>query len=168
MPNLEASLKITFNAYSEILENWNKSYLPMKLNENEEKKVVYIPDENITQGLSGVKLKDDVGYIAIQQEVNKSGDIVSYVYKFISAEYEYLMCRKYSKTDDMGIFNFHFDKCENDFPHKPHITVINRSIRYISKEIKLGEFLEFIRDHFYVLKGGEFVKKAGNIWDNRF
>jgi len=172
MANVEANIKKVFKDFKDIFENWDGNYPPMKKLVGKDSRImVYIPKKTSisdSSGLDGINLKNGVGVIAIRQELDKSGTTISYTYKFISSEYEHLICKKKCQDNTVVDFYFHFDKCEEDKPHEPHITVINPSIRYISRDIKLDEFLEFIRCHFYSQSGGDLVKRDGNIWDSRY
>ncbi|HCY17744.1 TPA: hypothetical protein DHT42_00885 [Candidatus Nomurabacteria bacterium] len=168
MSNVDAKIKITFREFKDIFENWDKNYPPSK--KSGDGRVVYIPDENVeihNNLLNGLKLKNEVGFITIQQTIDKNGEPVSYIYRFVSSEYEYLICkRNVNNCDNQGNFYFHFDKCEDDRPHKPHISVMSPPFRYISNHIELKEFLEFIRDNFYSPRGNVLIKKE-NILANR-
>lgn len=164
MSNVDATIKITFRKFREIFENWDNDYPPIKKSAGQDNgQVVYIPDDGVeiyNNSLCGLKLKDGVGFITIRQTVDKSGEPIAYVYRFVSSEYEYLICkRNVANCDNQGNFYFHFDKCEDDKPHKPHISVMRPPFRYISSRIELKEFLEFIRDNFYSPRGNTFAKK---------
>jgi hypothetical protein len=168
MSNVDAKIKMTFREFKDIFEGWHQNYPPSK--KSSDGKILYIPDDNVeiyNNSLNGLKLKDEVGFITLQQTVNKNGEPIAYTYRFISSEYEYLVCKKnIADCDNQGNFYFHFDKCEDDKPHKPHISVMSPSFRYMSNHIELEEFLEFVRDNFYSPQGNTLVKKE-NLLVNR-
>lgn len=151
MSNVDAKLKIAFREFKDIFENWHHNYPPSK--KSGDGRVLYIPDEKVevhSNSPGGLELKDGVGFITIQQTIDGEGKPVAYAYRFVSSEYEYLVCkRNVVNCDNQGNFYFHFDSCENDKPHKPHVSVMSPSFRYISSYIELKEFFEFIRDNFY-------------------
>lgn len=168
MSNVDAKIKIAFREFKDIFEDWHQNYPPSK--KGGDGRIVYIPDDNVAihnNSFSGLKLKGEVGFITIQQTVNKDGEAIAYIYRFVSSEYEYLICkRNVSDCDSQANFYFHFDKCEDDKPHKPHISVMSPPLRYISSRIELKEFLGFIRENFYSPQGNTFAKKE-NLLANR-
>ena len=162
MSSIEAKLRITFKEFRDIFENWDTQYPPIK----KANSLLYIPKlfpvhNNPSDGL---RLKDGVGFVAIQQEINKKGEPISYNYCFTSSIYQYLLTNNESGiTTDVDNFYFRFDKCKNNEPHNPHISVMSPScIRYISKDIELRDFLLFIKEHFY-----DGSTKKTNLFDNR-
>lgn len=161
MKNTSAKIKITFKKFKDIFDEWREDYPPLKKSSRQSD--LYIPD-SVTGG-QGLKLKGGVGYIKIRQKLNKNGVPVSYLYSFVSTEYDYLVVKNCcEKIDSLGEFCFHFQMDENDIPHKPHVSVMSPSaFRYYSKNITLAEFLTFIRDHFYSTGGN----KRDNILLNR-
>ena len=172
MKNIDTRIKITFKSFKDIFEidRWSKDCPPFK--KSSKKLMLYIPNENIKiheDTPSGLKLKDGVGYIRIQEELNKEGIPVSYMYSFISSEYDYLIAKNNNENalksiDGIGCFCFHFQKDEDNNPHEPHISVMNPSaFRYPSGKISLEEFLSFIRNSFYLPSGN----KRDNLLLNR-
>lgn len=151
MASVDAKIKLTFREFKDIFENWHINYPPSK--KSSDGRILYIPDEKVdvySKSLNGLKLKDGVGVITVQQTLDKEGKPIAYTYRFISSEYEYIVCKNnVVGCDNLGNFYFHFDRCENDKPHKPHVSVMSPAFRYISSCIELKEFLEFIRDNFY-------------------
>ena len=169
MSNVDAKIKIIFREFRDIFDNWHNNYPSIKKSVGQDNgQIMYIPNnvEVFSNSLDGLKLKDGIGFITIQQIVNKAGETVAYNYRFVSSEYEYLVCKKnVGNCDIQGNFHFHFDKCENNIPHKPHVSVMSPSFRYISSDIDLRKFLEFIRDNFY-LPQNAFAKRE-NLLVNR-
>lgn len=174
MSNREALIIQTFKDYKEIFDE-GQDYLlasPFKkaIQAGNKQIIYYIPYEVPIDemGYKGFKLKCDVGYVAMQETIEKpSNRVLSYNYRFVSSEYDYLFACKKGNDDRDGLFNFHFDKCDSDVPHQPHVTVINPCIRYMSKSIELKEFLKFIRDIFYYQGPGGLTRKKGHIWNSQ-
>ena len=165
MSNVDAKIKIAFREFKDIFENWHQNYPPSK--KSGDGRILYIPNEKVevhSNSLDGLKLKDGVGFITIQQTLDREGRPIAYTYRFVSSEYEYLVCnRSVVNCDNQGNFYFHFDRCENDRPHKPHVSVMSPPFRYISSCIELKEFLEFVRNNFYSSQN----TKKENLLTNR-
>lgn len=165
MPNRKAQITEIFREFSDMFDNGTPS---IKLSPDEQD--VYVPHPISPDAHDyGTRLKEDAGYIALQEKINKSGDRISYVYRYFSPEYECLTYKGGSGGGDhCDVFNFHYDGYEDNIPHEPHINVLFPSIRYMSKKITLKDFLIFIREHFFENREGLLHKKVFNIWDNRF
>jgi len=154
------------NDFKDIFDTSKFNSLKLVNRIKEEGNILYLPyvPQNTNDGL---ELADNVGYITIREEyINQK---ISYNYRFFSGEYEYIFVSKRDIKKDhcSDCFYFHFDK--GDLSHlSPHVSVIMPEIRYPSKEMDLETFLGFIRDTFFTIKGGKFVRKNGNIWDNSF
>ena len=169
MPNRKVQIKEVFREFKDLFDDkTNLNDLSIKSSSNGEE--IYVPYPISMNSYEGVELKESAGCIAIQEKLDKKGGIVSYRYKYFLSEYEYLICSKHKdkNNDHCGVFNFHYDKDENNNPHKPHVTVLFPSIRYISEEITLKEFLMFIKEHFFENREGLLCRKNFTIWDSRF
>lgn len=134
------------------------------------KKLVRWPD--VSRADHGIPLAGGVGSIAVEETIDKGGQVVEYVYKFISGEYKCVTSHEvegqHGSPTHFGEFAFHYDKCEDNKPHPPHISLDSYpSIRYFSREIRFDEFLDFVRETFFVEKGGVWSKKNDPIWFNR-
>jgi len=158
MANRDVQVKIILNEFKHLFadaDEWKINNLKTGGN------ILYVPyrinlDEN-----DGLLLKNNAGFISIQETFDQD-KVLSYVYRFSSKEYQCLTC-KYDITSDVIPLGFHYDSCENDLPHEPHVSVIYPSIRYISKKIELREFLSFIQNNFFVNRSNP----GSCIWDNR-
>lgn len=170
MANREAQIKdLIKKEFRDIFETEvlaNLDRLIKKIPLSEKGLEIRLPDVPPGVPDSGLPLEDGVGYISIQETFR--GEVVSYVYRFATHEYECLFSGVNKGIFGPEDFCFHYDKDENNKPHSPHITVVLRSLRYPSKEIKLKEFLEFIRGTFFTMSQGKLCRKQGNIWDGRF
>ena len=126
---------------------------------------IYLPDINLDSLEQGLALKENVGFISIQETYKE--EVVAYVYRFFTLEYQCLFCKN-NTSDHVDNFSFHYDKTENNIPHPPHLSTMFRSLRYYSRDIELREFLEFIEDTFFIRDQGNLVRKNGHLWDSRF
>jgi hypothetical protein len=156
------------NGYSHIFKEPNIMKSTYSKSSGKKEDMIFIPYIPRSQKIGGIELKDEVGYISIFERVKK-GKPIEYVYKFITEEYESLTCRniKGNNNDYVCNYHFHYDKCENDKPHEPHISVIHPNIRFISKEIGLKDFLYFIQETFFKREKTKYVRREENIWCNR-
>lgn len=131
----------------------------------EDVNIVYVPNRvNYDNPREGLPLKDGAGYVSIREELDGNGGRLGYLYRFTSDDFEYIACKKKSnaKDDWSGFFNFHYQK---DKQHDgPHVSFLHSGIRYISQEIDLNEFLNFIERTFFV--NGS--KNNALPWHSRF
>jgi len=165
MSNRVSQIKNIINNYNDIFDSSVVTNLNNLIKiDGEEIYFPYIPQYSPELGL---KLKDDVGVITIQ-ETYKNNSVVSYIYRFTSLKYEYIFYRCKSNDNCLGLYSFHYDLEENDDHHPPHVTSMLPSIRHYSKKIDLEDFLNFIQSNFYCNLQGITTCKMGNIWDNRF
>ena len=133
--------------------------------------LIFVPNcVSINDPAAGIPLKDGVGFLSLREEVDSSGKRLGYLYRFTSDEYIYLADKRSSSAGDWmkdGFFNFHY---QNDPPlgsgshDEPHISFLHGGIRYISRDIGLDEFLEFIEKTFFV----DGARKQSLPWNSRF
>jgi hypothetical protein len=158
---------ILTSRYSDLFESNTLSTLKIKQDTTGEQ--IWAPEPLPIDDVSGgIPLRDGVGFIRIQERF-KNGGVVSYIYKFTSNEYIFTTERTGASQlrDECRIFDFHYDKEENDMPHGPHVNVVFPSLRHMSTQIKLEDFLSFVRDHFFEVSSGKLVKRNNPIWVNR-
>lgn len=126
--------------------------------------VIYAPYVPRDQPEMGIELKYGVGFVSIFEKIKESKPI-DYTYKFFTREYECVTYRKTPEGDkNTCSYCFHYDKCENDIPHEPHVTVMYSDIRFHSRELSLENFLCFIQETFFKRDG---TRKEGSIWHSR-
>ncbi|XOB46321.1 MAG: hypothetical protein ACKKMV_02630 [Candidatus Nealsonbacteria bacterium] len=161
MAKRAVKIKIIIEGFKNLFD-FQGQPLPLKF----KKGLIYVPDRtSLRDRRAGLKLKDNVGFITIK-EIVKGNRCVGYVYRFCSSEYECLTYRESDNIDDRcRDFSFHYQKCEDNTPHDPHVSVLYPSIRYHSREIGLKEFLFFIKETFFTPEG---TRKKDPIWCNRF
>jgi len=135
---------------------------PEKIEVKKSNESIFVPDEGLTRT---VPLKDGVGAISICEKI-KNDNVVFYIYRFESHQYNCLTGKINSEeTSECENFYFHYDKCENDEPHPPHLTVIYPDIRYISKHISLEDFLLQIQNTFFIPDSlGRMMAKKDCLW----
>lgn len=127
--------------------------------------LIYVP-KRVDHGdpRQGLALKEGVGYLSITEEVNSRGERIGYVYRFTSDEYTYIADKKSGGGDWMpdNFFNFHYQKDKNH--DWPHVSFLHPSIRYISRDITLDDFLNFVENTFFV--NGN--RKSSLPWHSHF
>ena len=109
-----------------------------------------------------------VGFITLEETVHQETGILSYTYRFISDDYLYTTSRvSNNESDKHKVFSFHYDFYENNTPHEPHVTVCHPTMRYISRQITLEQFLSFVKDSFFYYEADKLRAKKDSIWFNR-
>ena len=146
----KTQIKNVFKNYQEIFDQ-SVSINPID-SHGEKDSVIYVPKlVNHDNPSEGVPLKDRVGFLSLREEVDSNGNVLGYLYRFTSDEYIYIAEKKNHRADDWmkeGFFNFHYQK---DRQHDmPHVSFLHSSIKYISREIDLNDFLDFIKRTFFV------------------
>lgn len=146
----KTQIKDTFRSHRAILDE-SASIKPID-SRGKTVSLIYVPrDVNLNNPSEGVPLKEGVGFLSLREEVDNNGNVLGYLYRFTSDEYIYIAEKKNYGVDDWmkeGFFNFHYQK---DQQHDgPHVSFLHSSIRYISREIDLNEFLDFIERTFFV------------------
>lgn len=165
---------ILINDYGSLFEEQTVALInPKSTGSRSGEKTIYLPESNL-KGENSINLVCGVGSITIQETVDKNDTVIGYIYRFFSNEY---ICDTYRiseiastslEKDEQKIFSFHYDRTVDNIPHPPHVTVGHPTIRYISKEIKIQEFLDFIKDTFFSYgAGGKLITKKDPIWCNR-
>lgn len=129
-------------------------------------KVIYCPETSFKITNPGLLLKDEIGYISITETLNENNEVQEYTYRFISSIFECTSKSIITNQNNKRNYSFHYDACNNDIPHRPHINVIYPDIRFHSERITLKDFLFFITTNFYNTK--KTSCKVGNIWENHF
>ena len=156
-------IKSTFKSHRAIL-NQSVSIKPLD-SRGKTVSLIYVPrDVDLNNPSEGVPLKEGVGFLSLREEVDNNGHVLGYLYRFTSNEYIYIAQKK-NRVDDWmkeGFFNFHYQK---DQQHDgPHVSFLHSGIRYISREIDLNGFLDFIERTFFV--NGS--RKNSLPWHSRF
>lgn len=104
--------------------------------------------------IDGIKLKDNKGFIAIQETykiLNKNKDLekVSYVYRYITNEIVYLCEHSASKISEIIPYSFHYDMdMANLDPKHPsrHLQVIHTQPRFETEDVNIIFFLNCVTD----------------------
>lgn len=125
---------------------------------------IFLPSESLQS--PGILLNNNIGQVYISETIEKN-KVIEYTYSFHSEEYECLTYRKGKNQTDCTNFYFHYDKCKNNKPHFPHLSVIYPAIRYRSPDIKLEDFFLFLENTFFKKKKDLCEATDINIWCNR-
>lgn len=162
MANREAEIETELKNFSHIFErDALKIYRKKRIGNN-----LYWPYIAMDQ-VGGLPLKDGVGFISIQEKINNNQRI-SYTYKFSSLEYKILTSRNnVIECSPISPLIFHYDKEENDKPDKPHLSVVYPSIRYLTGDISLKDFLLSLEKYFFSIVQSSHLKKQDHIWCNK-
>ncbi len=126
---------------------------------------LYVPDYGIGDDnpRGGIALEDGVGFLTIFENIDAEGKVSAYIYRFSSDEFTYTAEKKSTRErSDNIFFKFHY---QNDEVHEPHVSFLHSGIRYLSREIDIRTFLDFIRRTFYIEDGS---RNPALPWDSRF
>ena len=156
-------IESVFTSHKSILDS--SARIEFKKGTGKNVNVVFIPRPiDFDNPREGLPLRDGVGYLSIKEELDNEGKVMGYLYRFTSDDFEYIAAKKSSGADNdwLGFFNFHYQK---DRQHdEPHVSFLHSSMRYISREIDLNEFLNFIERTFFT--NGS--RNNSSPWHSRF
>ncbi len=124
---------------------------------------VFFPHDKVSmKKVEGSPLKNNAGFIAIQEDVEEGFDSpTTYRYKFSTDRFEYKAEKKGEGESPKIFFNFHYEK---EYEEEPHVSFLHHSIKFFSRRIDLEDFLRFIRRTIFDDDG---KVRSSCPWDNR-
>lgn len=121
---------------------------------------IYFPRKLGLNIIDGIKLKGDMGFISVHEQYIKDGRSfkrVAYNYRYITATRSYDFSHRSNGSSRLECYYFHYDmdleykNTDGNTGHSQfHLQVLHDSPRFQTEEIKIVDFLNFIRDSFYL------------------